>query len=129
MPAFMVLTRRRDLPANCRSGSMSKTKGCGRDRALPSAAAHLITREEESMKSSALLAAACVAAFAGISSSRAQDDAAATAGTFPLAAKAGVDSHADRIAPQGAVNQGAFDMTKWKYGHAFDAPANAPIWN
>jgi 2-keto-3-deoxy-L-rhamnonate aldolase RhmA len=81
------------------------------------------------MKVSSLLAAACVAVLAGSWSSRAQDDAAATAGSFPLAAKAGVDSHADKTAPPGAVNQGAFDMAKWKYGHAFDAPANAPIWN
>jgi len=54
---------------------------------------------------------------------------AAPAGSFPLAAKAGVDSHADKIAPPGAVNQGSFDMNTWKFGHAFDAPANAAIWN
>ena len=81
------------------------------------------------MKTSALFVAVCVAGFAGYSSSLAQDDAAATAGSFPLAAKAGVDSHADKTAPPGAVNQGAFDMNKWKYGHAFDAPSNAQIWN
>ncbi len=59
------------------------------------------------MKTSALFAAVFVAAFAGYSSGLAQDDAAVTAGSFPLAAKAGVDSHAVKIAPPGAVNQGA----------------------
>lgn len=81
------------------------------------------------MKLSALSAALCVAVFAGFSPSVAQDDAAASAGTFPLAAKAGVDSHADKVAPAGAANQGAFDMKTWKYGNRFDAPANTPIWN
>jgi 2-keto-3-deoxy-L-rhamnonate aldolase RhmA len=82
------------------------------------------------MKKSLLSVAACAAALLAAShSSRAQDDAAATAGSFPLAAKAGVDSHADKIAPPGAVNQGAFDMNKWKYGRAFDAAPNTPIWN
>ena len=81
------------------------------------------------MKLSALFVAVCATAFAGSSSSWAQDDAAATAGSFPLAAKAGVDSHADKTAPPGAVNQGAFNMATWKYGHAFDAAPNAPIWN
>ena len=77
------------------------------------------------MRISALPAALCVAAFAG--ASLAQDDGPAT--SFPLAAKAGVDSHADTIAPSGAVNQGAFNMNSWKFGHALDAPANTPIWN
>jgi len=81
------------------------------------------------MKISALFAAACVAVFAGSVSSQAQDDAAATAGSFPLAAKEGVDSHADKVAPRGATNQGAFNMKTWKYGHAFDALPNTPIWN
>ena len=77
------------------------------------------------MRISALPAALCVAAFAG--ASLAQDDGPAT--SFPLAAKAGVDSHADTIAPSGAVNQGPFNMNSWKFGHALDAPANTPIWN
>ena len=29
----------------------------------------------------------------------------------------------------GAVNQGAFNPTTWKYGDAFNAPANSKIWN
>ncbi len=81
------------------------------------------------MRKSALFAAACVAVLAGSVSSRAQDDAAATAGSFPLAAKEGVDSHADKVAPPGANNQGAFNMKTWKYGHAFDALPNTAIWN
>jgi 2-keto-3-deoxy-L-rhamnonate aldolase RhmA len=81
------------------------------------------------MKASASLVALCVTILAAPTSSWAQDDAAASAGSFPLAAKAGVDSHADKTAPPGATNQGAFNDKTWKYGHAFDAPANAPIWN
>jgi len=48
---------------------------------------------------------------------------------FPLAAPAGKDSHAITVAPAGAVNQGALDPAKWKYGPAFDAPPNSKIWN
>jgi 2-keto-3-deoxy-L-rhamnonate aldolase RhmA len=48
---------------------------------------------------------------------------------FPLAAPAGVDSNAINQAPPGAVNQGPLDPSTWKYGHAFDAPAGAKIWN
>ncbi len=48
---------------------------------------------------------------------------------FPLAAPAGKDSGAITKAPAGAVNQGAVDEKTWKYGHAFDSPANAKIWN
>ena len=48
---------------------------------------------------------------------------------FPLAAPAGVDSKAREAAPPGAVNQGPFDMSKWKYGATFNAPAGAKIWN
>jgi 2-keto-3-deoxy-L-rhamnonate aldolase RhmA len=81
------------------------------------------------MNFSVFSAAFCAALLVGTCGATAQDDAAATAGAFPLAAKAGVDSHADRVAPAGAVNQGAFDMKTWKYGHAFDAPARTPIWN
>lgn len=81
------------------------------------------------MKNIGLSAAICLLVFAGSSSSWAQDDAAATAGSFPLAAKAGVDSHADKVAPPGALNQGPFNMKTWKYGKRYDAPANATIWN
>jgi hypothetical protein len=42
---------------------------------------------------------------------------AAGTSKFPLAA------------PAGAVNQGAFSPATWKYGTAFDAPANSKIWN
>jgi 2-keto-3-deoxy-L-rhamnonate aldolase RhmA len=57
--------------------------------------------------------------------------AAPAAGTskFPLAAAAGTDSKAISTAPSGAVNAGSFDPATWKYGPAFDAPANARIWN
>ena len=48
---------------------------------------------------------------------------------FPLAAPAGVDSNARRVAPPGAVNQGPYDMGTWKYGNAFNPPAGAKIWN
>src|SRR5688500_13053560 len=49
--------------------------------------------------------------------------------TFPLAAKAGVDSNARMVAPMGAVNQGPFDPASWKYGTAFDPPPGTKIWN
>jgi len=77
------------------------------------------------MKVSPLFAALC--AIAGNSSALAQNDV--PAGSFPFAAKAGVDSHADKIAPPGAINQGRFNMNSWKFGPAFDAPANTPLWN
>jgi 2-keto-3-deoxy-L-rhamnonate aldolase RhmA len=48
---------------------------------------------------------------------------------FPLAAPAGVDSKARESALPGAVNQGPFDATTWKYGTAFDPPAGTKIWN
>ena len=59
----------------------------------------------------------------------ATEDAVATGGNFPLAAKAGQDSNARSVAPPGAVNQGPFDMTKWKYGTAWNAPQGSKIWN
>ena len=48
---------------------------------------------------------------------------------FPLAAPAGKDSNARTVAPPGAVNQGPFDPTTWKYGPAFNSPPGAKIWN
>ena len=48
---------------------------------------------------------------------------------FPLAAPAGKDSNARQVAPPGAVNQGPFDNSTWKYGNAFNTPAGAKIWN
>src|SRR5690348_17038580 len=59
----------------------------------------------------------------------ATEDAVAASGTFPLAAKAGQDSNAKNVAPAGAVNQGSFDKTKWKYGTAWNAPDGSKIWN
>src|SRR4030095_1584708 len=48
---------------------------------------------------------------------------------FPLAAPAGKDSNARMVAPPGAINQGAFDPAGWKYGPAFNPPADAKVWN
>jgi 2-keto-3-deoxy-L-rhamnonate aldolase RhmA len=48
---------------------------------------------------------------------------------FPSAAPAGTDSKAREMAPAGAVNQGPFDMTTWKYGNAFTPPPGSKIWN
>ncbi len=48
---------------------------------------------------------------------------------FPLAAPAGKDSDAINKALPGGVNQGPVNLKTWKYGHAWDAPANAKIWN
>src|SRR5436305_5542564 len=48
---------------------------------------------------------------------------------FPLAAPAGKNSGAFEAPPTGAVNQGPFNMNNWKYGPAFNAPANSKIWN
>ncbi len=59
----------------------------------------------------------------------ATEDAVASGGNFPLAAKAGQDSNAKNVAPAGAVNQGPFDMTKWKYGSRWNSPQGAKIWN
>ena len=54
---------------------------------------------------------------------------AAGAGKFPLAAAPGTDSNALKVAPSGAVNTGPFDPALWKYGPAFNPPADAKIWN
>jgi 2-keto-3-deoxy-L-rhamnonate aldolase RhmA len=48
---------------------------------------------------------------------------------FPLAAPAGVDSKARESALPGAVNQGPFDASTWKYGTAFNPPPGTKIWN
>ena len=90
----------------------------------------LLIEGKTHMRISASFAALCVAVFAGVSPGRAQDNpAAAPASSFPLAAKAGLNSQAEKIAPAGAVNQGSFNMNTWKFGHAFDAAPNTPIWN
>jgi 2-keto-3-deoxy-L-rhamnonate aldolase RhmA len=57
------------------------------------------------------------------------NNAAPGATEFPLAAPAGKDSNAKTTAPPGAVNQGPFDPSTWKYGPAFNPPAGAKIWN
>ena len=48
---------------------------------------------------------------------------------FPLAAPAGKDSNARQVAPPGAVNQGPFSDSNWKYGNGFTPPPGAKIWN
>jgi 2-keto-3-deoxy-L-rhamnonate aldolase RhmA len=48
---------------------------------------------------------------------------------FPLAAPAGMDSNSKVTAPKDAVNQGPFDPSTWKFGPAFNPPANAKVWN
>jgi len=57
------------------------------------------------------------------------NNAAAGSIQFPLAAPAGKDSNSRMVAPSGAVNQGPFDPSIWKYGPAFSAPQDAKIWN
>ena len=86
------------------------------------------------MKFAIFSAAFCTALLAGTAMSFAQnvDDGVSCRGpcNFPLAAwEEGVDSQAIKQALPGAVNTGPYDMTKWKYGHAFDAPNGTPIWN
>jgi hypothetical protein len=60
-----------------------------------------------------------------------QTNAEQSQSKFPLAAPAGKDSNARMDAPPGAVNQGPFDMSTWKYGNAsaFAAPPGAKLWN
>src|ERR1700761_5912895 len=73
----------------------------------------------------AALALGTVAAFSQAN----EDDVAAAMAKYPLAAKAGEDSHAIDKAPPGALNQGKFDDKTWKFGHAYDAPAGSKLWN
>jgi len=68
---------------------------------------------------------AAVGAFVSLCAVQAQ----AQQNAFPLAAPAGVDSKARESAPAGAVNQGPFDASTWKYGTAFNPPAGTKIWN
>ena len=58
------------------------------------------------MKIAMLSAALCgaVTFAAGAAFAQTPDEAAVSGGKYPLAAKAGVDSHADQVAPPGAVN-------------------------
>ncbi len=48
---------------------------------------------------------------------------------YPLAAPAGVDSDSFHKPPPGAVNQGVFDPSTWKYGPFFQTPPNSKLWN
>ena len=74
---------------------------------------------------------AVIGAAGGQATQTTEDETHSGAGAqqFPLAAPAGVDSNAINQAPPGAINQGPLDPSAWKYGHAFDAPSNAQIWN
>src|SRR6201999_362004 len=58
-----------------------------------------------------------------------EDDVAARQNKYPLAAKAGEDSHAFDKAPAGATNQGKFDDQTWKFGTAYDPPPGSKLWN
>src|SRR6195952_5881873 len=78
--------------------------------------------------SAALVAAVSFATVAAFSQAN-EDDVAARQAKYPLAAKAGEDSHAIDKAPAGALNQGKFDDKTWKFGHAYDAPAGSKLWN
>ena len=81
------------------------------------------------MKISALSATLCVAVWPDPrSAGHRMTQLLRRARSLLTLVKAGADSHADKIAPPGAVNQGAFNMEKWKYGHAFDALPNTQIW-
>jgi 2-keto-3-deoxy-L-rhamnonate aldolase RhmA len=48
---------------------------------------------------------------------------------FPLAAPAGKDSGAMKVAPAGAVNKAIPDESTWKFGTNTNPPADAKIWN
>jgi uncharacterized membrane protein len=78
--------------------------------------------------SAALVAAVGLGTVAAFSQAN-EDDVAARQAKYPLAAKAGEDSHAFDKAPAGALNQGKFDDKTWKFGKAYDAPGGAKIWN
>jgi 2-keto-3-deoxy-L-rhamnonate aldolase RhmA len=69
------------------------------------------------------LTAVCALVSLGAVQAHAQQNA------FPLAAPAGVDSKARENAPAGAVNQGPFDASTWKYGPVFNPPPGTKIWN
>lgn len=80
------------------------------------------------MFTAAILAAAGLGAVGAFGQAN-EDDVAARMAKYPLAAKAGEDSHAiDRGLP-GAVNQGKFDNKTWKFGKAWEPPPGAKIWN
>src|SRR5205085_9246048 len=80
------------------------------------------------MFSAAMVAAVGLGAVAAFGQAN-EDDVAARMAKYPLAAKAGEDSHAIDKAPAGALNQGKFDDKTWKFGKAYDAPPGSKIWN
>src|SRR5580704_16871433 len=49
--------------------------------------------------------------------------------SFPLAAPAGKDSNAMKMALPGAINLAPPDPSTWKYGSRFEQPADSKIWN
>jgi 2-keto-3-deoxy-L-rhamnonate aldolase RhmA len=75
----------------------------------------------------------CTLVVIGVFSSQTADpylkNQTAGSTTFPLAAAAGIDSKAKDAAPPGAVNQGPFNPSTWKYGPAFNPPEGAKVWN
>ncbi len=85
------------------------------------------------MKSLQIAAAVGTLVAMGVFSGQTADpylkNQAAGTTTFPLAAAAGVDSKAKEVAPPGAVNQGPFNPSTWKYGPAFNPPEGAKVWN
>jgi len=78
--------------------------------------------------SAAFVAAVGLGTVAAFSQAN-EDDVAARMAKYPLAAKAGEDTHAIDKAPAGALNQGKFDDKTWKFGTAFDAPPGSKLWN
>src|ERR1700742_594138 len=78
--------------------------------------------------SAALVAAVGLGTVAAFSQAN-EDDVAAAQAKYPLAAKAGEDSHAIDKAPASATNQGKFDDKTWKFGHAYDPPPGSKLWN
>jgi len=86
----------------------------------------LVRREEKHMRYRLGLALGCATLAILTWQSSAQQGAP---NPFPLAAPAGRDSNAKQVAPPGAVNQGPFNMSNWKYGSAFNAPPGTKIWN
>src|ERR1700710_84684 len=81
-----------------------------------------------------LMYSAAIAAVVGLGTVAAfsqanEDEVAARQAKYPLAAKAGEDSHAIDQAPAGALNQGKFDDKTWKFGTVFNPPPGAKIWN
>jgi 2-keto-3-deoxy-L-rhamnonate aldolase RhmA len=76
-----------------------------------------------------VLVLGAVISAAGGQAGQTTEDTGPGAQRFPLAAPAGVDSNAINQAPPGATNQGPLDPSTWKYGHRFDAPPDAKIWN